>query len=162
MSRLYIEGDSARFTKAEANLVNVELYDGRTFEMLEPRRLFPISGLNKYITLLDSEGVEKAIIRDIDSLMPESKKIVMDCLNEYYMIPKITKLIDSTDKFGVLKWTVETDHGIKTFDIRNRYSDIKSLFDGRILIRDSDDNRYEIPDASKLDKNSQYLLYLEL
>jgi hypothetical protein len=162
MARLYIDADMARFSKAEANLVDVEFSDGRKMESLEPRRLFPVSGLHKYITLLDSEGNEKAIIRDLNSLMPQSRKIICDSLGEYYMIPRITRMIDSTDKFGMLRWTVETDHGVKNFAIRNRYSDIKSLFDGRILIRDSDDNRYEIPDISKLDKKSQYMLYLEL
>jgi len=162
MARLYIDADMARFTKAGANLVDVEFRDGRRMEKLEPRRLFPVSGLTKYITLLDSEGNEKEIIRDLNSLMQDSKEVICDCLNEYYMIPKITRMIDRTDNYGILRWTVETDRGVKAFVIRNRYSDIKSLFDGRILIRDSDDNRYEIPDVSKMDKKSRYLLYLDL
>lgn len=162
MARFYIENDMARFIKAEANLVDVEFGDGRKMEHLEPRRLFPVSGLNKYITLLDSEGNEKAIIRDLDSLMPESREVINNSLKEYYMIPRITKVIECIDKFGMLKWTVETDHGVKNFSVRNRHSDIKTLFDGRVLFRDSDDNRYEITDVSKLDKKSRYLLYLQL
>ena len=57
MERIYIEFDNARFTRKDITLVDVELYDGRKFENLEPRRLFPRSGLEKYITLLD-EGFE--------------------------------------------------------------------------------------------------------
>ena len=60
MARLYIDNDMARFTRKDICLVDVELYDGRTFENLEPRRLFPTTGLEKYITLLDSTGVETA------------------------------------------------------------------------------------------------------
>ena len=162
MARLYINGDEVRLTKRDMCLVDAEFYDGRRFESLEPRRLFPISGLTRYITLLDPDGKEIAIIRNIDTLMPESKKIIEACLREYYMIPKIKRLIDSTDKYGILKWTVETDRGPCSFEIRNRHSDIKMLYDGRVLVRDSNDNRYEITDSRELDKHSQALLNAEL
>ena len=46
MDRIYIEYDNARITKGEGILLNVELYDGRKFENLEARRLFPITGLD--------------------------------------------------------------------------------------------------------------------
>ena len=162
MARLYIDGDEVRFTKRDMCSVDVEFYDGRRFENLEPRRLFPVSGLTKYITLLDSDGKEQAIIRNIDTLMPESKAVVNECLREYYMIPKIKRLIDSSEKYGILKWTVDTDRGKCSFEIRNRHSDIKMLYDGRVLVRDSNDNRYEITDYKSLDKNSLALLNSEL
>ncbi len=158
----YIDGDEARITKRDNCLVDVELIDGQVWESLEPRRLFPISGLTKYITLLDSEGKEMAIIRNLDTLMPESAQIVKECLDDYYMIPKITALVDCYEKYGVLKWVVETNHGPRTFQIRNRHSDIKMLYDGRVLVRDSDDNRYEIPNVQDLDKHSRALLNTEL
>ena len=65
MGRIYIDGDSARFTRKDITLVDVELSDGTTFEKLEPRRLFPVSDQNRYIALLDENGTEQAIIRDI-------------------------------------------------------------------------------------------------
>ena len=55
-------------------------------------------------------------------------------------------------------WTVETDHGIITFEIRNHNASVKPLYDGRVLIKDANDNRYEIPDIKKLDKRSQAML----
>ncbi|NLX79851.1 MAG: DUF1854 domain-containing protein [Clostridiales bacterium] len=155
MERIYIEYDNARITRGEGILLNVELYDGRKFENLEARRLFPITGLDKYITLLDEEGVEKAIIRDVNTLMEESKKNVLDALREYYLIPKITKIYEAYEKYGLLKMRVETDRGEFSFDVKSRNNDIKHLYDGRVLIRDSSDNRYEIRDFGKLDKKSQ-------
>jgi len=50
---------------------------------------------------------------------------------------------------------VETDRGEFSFDVKSRNNDIKHLYDGRVLIRDSSDNRYEIRDFRKLDKKSQ-------
>ena len=162
MARIYIEGDEARFTRRDLCAVDVEFYDGRKLENLEPRRLFPVSGLTRYITLLDETGKEQAIIRNVDTLMPESKEVVEACLKEYYMIPKIQRLVDSSEKYGILKWTVETDRGTCSFEIRNRHSDIKMLYDGRVLVRDSNDNRYEITDCRLLDKHSMALINAEL
>ena len=42
--RTYIEYDNARITKGEGHLVNVEMYDGRMFQNVEARRLFPLTG----------------------------------------------------------------------------------------------------------------------
>jgi len=162
MARLYINSDEARFTKGDFNLVDVELIDGTKWHGLEPKRLFPRSGLTKYISLVDADGHEKAIIRDIDALMPESRAVVQESLDEYYLIPKITALLGRQERFGLLKWTVMTDRGEHSFEIRNIFRDIKVLYDGRVLIRDSDDNRYEIPDIKKLDSNSLSLLYLDI
>ncbi len=162
MARLYINSDEARFTKGDFNLVDVELIDGTKWYGLEPKRLFPRSGLTKYISLVDADGHEKAIIRDLDTLMPESRAVVQESLDEYYLIPKITALLGRQERFGLLKWTVMTDRGEHSFEIRNIFRDIKVLYDGRVLIRDSDDNRYEIPDIKKLDSNSLNLLYLDI
>ena len=155
MARLYIDHDMARFTRKDITLVDVELFDGRKFENLEPRRLFPLSGLEKYITLLDEEGVEKAIIRDMRNLPPADREIVESWLREYYLIPKVSKINDCKEKYGVLSIDVETDRGHAIIEIRNILHGLKLLYGTRVLLRDSNDNRYEIPDLTQLDKHSR-------
>ena len=162
MDRIYINGDEARFELREAPRLNVYFFDGNVIEDVEPRRLFPVSGGNKYVTLLDNDNKERAVIRDVSLLMPESRELVERCLDEYYMIPRILRMVERTEKFGILKWTVETERGIVTFTIQNRHSDIKIFYDGRVLVRDSNDNRYEIPDYRKLDRKSLSLLSFDL
>lgn len=157
MERTYIENDNARITFGEGILLNVEMYDGRYFEGLEARRLFPVTGLDSYITLLDEEGDEKAVIRNVSSLMEESRDNVRKALDEYYLIPKIKSIIECYEKYGLMKMKVETDRGIYSFDVKSRYNDIKILYDGRVLIRDASDNRYEIPRFADLDKRSKKL-----
>jgi len=88
--------------------------------------------------------------------MPDSRKAIEDSLDEYYLIPKISAILERQEKYGILKWTVMTDRGVRSFDIRNIYRDIKLLYDGRALIRDS-----EIPDIKKLDAKSMSLLALD-
>lgn len=159
MPRNYVDGDSVRFTKAGVCTVDMEIYQGETHKDLTPKRLFPMTGGNKYISLLDSEQKEVAIIRDLASLIPESREVIEEALNEFYFMPQITKIYMCDVKFGLLKFEVETDKGRVKFDVKNRHYDIKKLQRDRILIRDSNDNRYEIPDYSKLDKKSARMLY---
>lgn len=151
----YIDGPEVRLTQKDGIFLDVEFYHTKEkLTDLEPHRLFPRSGGNRYITLLDSEGNQAAIIRDTEKLMPESKKAVEDALEEYYMIPKITKFIKMVDTFKIWMWTAETDHGTRTFEVKNHIATVKPLYDGRVMITDSSDNRYEIPDYRKMDKRS--------
>ena len=158
MGHIYIENDNAKITISEDILLRVELFDGRVFDRLEARRLFPLTGLWRYITLLDEEGKEVAIVRDVNNLMEESRAVLHQVLEQYYLIPRITRICAIHEKYGQLKFEVETDHGGYLFDIRNRHTDIKLLYDNRILIKDASDNRYEIPDLTQLDKISARLL----
>ena len=159
--RLFITADD-KIEQYENNLVTLTLKNGEVYEKLEPRRLFPVSSPVTYITLLDSDGVEIGIIRSLDVLSKESRSAIEYSLNDCYLVPTITRLISTTEKYGTLHWVVETDRGIKEFDIRNRNHDIKMFSDGKIRVRDSDDNRYLIVDYRKLDKQSRIKLIADL
>ncbi len=158
MERIYIENDVARFTRKEITIVDLELYDGRKFENLEPRRLFPMTGLEKYITLLDQEGREVAVIRDLRTLPPEERRIIEECLDEYYLIPRIVKIHECKESFGLLTIKAETDRGNAVIEIRNILHGLKLLYGSRVLLRDSNDNRYEIPDLNRLDRKSRAMI----
>ena len=159
--RIYVTGDD-EITVYENNLVNLKTKDGQFFEKLEPRRLFPVSKASEYITLLDTDGKEIAVIRNLKDISKESYEVIAYSLNDYYLVPHITKIISTTEKYGTLHWCVDTDRGIKYFDIRNRNHDIKVYSDGRVRIRDSDDNRYVITDYRKLDSHSKKQLMPDL
>lgn len=159
----YIDGPEVRITENDGIFVDVEFYHTKEkLEAVELHRLFPRSGSNKYIVILNEEGEQLAIIRNIDNLDPDSKAIVTRVLDEYYMIPRITRFISMTEKFKIWMWTAETDRGVITFEIRNHIASIKPLYDGRVLIKDANDNRYEIPDYRLLDKESQKMLIPKL
>lgn len=157
MARNYIDSN-ARFVARDIVLVDMIYDDGTKVEELEPRRLFPVNDENKYISLIDKDGKEQTIIRDIAKLDGDSAKVITRSLNEYYIVPKITKVIEVYEKGSINRWTVETDRGVISFQIKARYTDIKIFPKGRILVRDTNDNRYEIPNVSKLDKHSMHQL----
>ncbi len=151
-----------KITKYQNNLVTLTLADGTVKEPLEPRRLFPVSSLNEYITLLDEKGVEVAVIRELGDIDNDSKQVLNASLADYYLVPQIYKILSVSEKYGTIHWTVETDRGIKQFDIRDRNHDIRIYPDGRVRVRDADDNRYVIADYRALDKHSVKQLISDL
>ena len=160
MARIYLSKDNCKITQTDLYLVKLELSDGTVHENLEPKRLFPHTDLDHYIAIIDEDEKEIAMIKDISDLEKDSKKAILDCFESIYMIPKITAIVNVQDKFGALKIIASTDRGDVEFRIRNRHSDIKMMRrTHRVLIRDANDNRYEIPDFSAMDKRSQKLLF---
>ena len=154
----YVEGPEVKLTVCDRTLVNAEFFNGEKADKLQPRRLFPVSGLTRYIALMDESGETLCIISNLDNLMPESRKAVMDALEEYYMIPKILKVLKWREKYGHHIWTAETTHGLVDIEITDSSNHVKKLYDERVLIKDISDNRYEIPDLTKLDAHSLKLI----
>lgn len=146
--------------------LNVWLPDNTEYKDVEPRRFFPISAESNYISLVhmveDAKGKtqeeEILIIKDLNNMDEDSRKAVNDALDGYYMIPRISDIIEFKKVNDDLQWTVASDRGIITFDIRDKYNSIKQLTDGRILVRDASDNRYEIPNYMTISKRSRNLL----
>ena len=66
----------------ENNLVTLRLANGEVYEKLEPRKLFPVSRGGSYITLLNTDGKEIAVIRDMDELDIDSAVVVENSLND--------------------------------------------------------------------------------
>ncbi len=158
MSRNFINGDEIRITVKDKIFCDVEFYSGQKFTDLEPRRLFPVSGISQYITFLDENGEEQFILRNIENMEESQRKLLLGCLEEYYRIPRITRLISRSEKHKIWLWNVETDKGEYTFEIINHIQSMRMFYDKRILIKDGNDNRYEIPNIYELDKRSQKLI----
>lgn len=154
MANRIIIGRKDRIVRTDSYLVRVELEDGSVLEDLEPRRLFPYTKPNEYITLLTSNENEVALIQSLDELDEASESAIEECFEEFYLIPRISEILHIEDKDGSFQWKVKTERGKVSFRIRNRHSDIKEI-DGMMYIRDSNDNRYFV-DLGKLDEKSLY------
>lgn len=161
MNTVYIT-QKDRLVKNENNLVDIYLASGEIIERLEPKRMFPTSNPNAYITFIDSDEAQAAILKDVSVLDAKSKRVLDESLQDYYMVPIISRIINSYEKYGVLYFDVETDRGRTLFNIRNRHHDVKTYPGGSVRMRDSSDNRYLIPDVNKLDKKSLSYLFIFL
>ena len=154
----YVNGTEIKLRLRDRILVDAEFFNGDIKEGLQPRRLFPVSGLTRYIALMDDEGEQVCIISNLDDLFPESKAAISSALSEYYMIPKISKVLNWEKKHGNHVWTAETDYGPVNIEITDSSNNVKKLYDDRVLIKDISDNRYEIPDLKRLDAHSVKLI----
>ncbi len=146
----------------EGNLVTLTLESGESFPALEPKRLFPLNSPESYVTLLDETRHEVAMIRNIEELNESSRMVIQKSLDEYYLIPKIEKILSVVLKNGKYHWTVVTNVGQKEFEIKNGNTDIRVRPDGSMRIRDANDSRYIIADYRTLDKHSRAKIMSDL
>ena len=98
------------------------------------------------------------MIRALADVDKASAAVITKSLEDYYLVPRILRILSKAEKYGTLRWTVETDRGVIAFDIRNRNHDIHVMRSGFVRVRDANDNRYIIEDCNKLDKKSYALL----
>ena len=159
MERYFVDVKTDRIVRDDLCTVRLEKGNGEILAHLEPKRLFPFTRPDEYISLKVDDREEAAMVRRLSDLSEESQTALQECFAEIYMIPKITKVLDASAKSGSANWTVETDHGKVSFRVRNINNDIKMISGDRMLIRDSNDNRYEIPNMSLLDATSKKKLF---
>ena len=120
-------------------------------------RAFPITMPWRCIILMNENGREIGLISDVKRLDPESFKVLREELERTYFIPKITKVHDIREEYGILIFRVETDKGPRSFEVTSR-RDIRKIGGNRIFIKDADGNFYDIPNYKSLDKQSVDLL----
>lgn len=158
----FIDGHDIRIEPYDKDSLGVYYNSGCKKEGIKPRRLFTISSPYSYIQLIHESGTEIGILKDMESLDTESQRALREALDKFYVIPKIVEINDIYEEYGISRWDVVTDRGPRTFDVQSRNTDIHLLDGGRVLIRDADNNRYEIPDYRKLSKESYKLLEGEI
>ena len=154
----YIDKNIQDITHENSLWLTLHYKNGRIENKVTPRCLFPVNKPNSHIRFVDEEGQEIGILERLNSLNSSSYKSVVDILKQYYFIPKITEILDITEEYGVSHWNVVADKGPREFDVISRSTDIHTLPRHRVLIRDSDNNRYEIADYTKLSEKSRQLL----
>ena len=135
----------------------LEIDFGETYSPIIPVRAFPLQAVNSFIVLRTSDGDEVGTLRNLSELETNSRQVLNAVLEQAYFMPKITKVNSVEANFHVPTWDVETDRGPKVFDLRSS-RDVRDLGDFRIVIRDADGNRYEVPDYRQLDPASRALV----
>lgn len=133
----------------------------RAYHGVTVRRAFPISGADQMLVFQDRDGNEIGMLLDAWQLDPASRQALEEELQLAYFVPRITRIIELKDEYGLRSWEVETDKGPRHFYTQSRY-DVRLVGKGRYFIRDVDGNRYEIPDITALDPKSRSKLDLEL
>jgi hypothetical protein len=129
---------------------------GRPEPIVDARvaRCFPWSLPESYISLRTKEGKEIVLLKTLSELDAASREPVQRELQEKIFNPRILRVTDYRNDFGVASVSALTDRGGVTFQIRSR-DDIRFLSATRSLFRDADGNTYELPDLNALDPVSK-------
>ncbi len=117
-------------------------------------RAFPFNNPDKYISVLDSDGYEFGMIKDLSDFGESTKNLLQKALDRKYFMPNITKILSIKEQFGFSFWKVETDRGTAEFSVKDTYKSIIKLDENFVVILDSDDSRYMIKDVTELDPKS--------
>jgi hypothetical protein len=160
---IYLDPRTVRFAYDGENLTFTDS-DGTFYPRVTLRRGFPLSAKNTnlLVRLPDEEmdrGKELGILPDLQELNEASQAAVLRELALYYFVPAIRQILHIREEFGFLYWSVETDRGQKDFVMRDSpIGSVRRVSEGRYLIIDINQTRYEVPDLELLDTQSQDLL----
>lgn len=95
------------------------------------------------------------MLESMRDLSEQNTRLLKDSLDNRYFLPQITKIYSIFEKFGSSQWDVDTDRGRVQIASKALHEAITELSPVRFLIRDNEDNRFEIRDVTALDEESQ-------
>lgn len=117
-------------------------------------RAFPYDLPDKFISVLDKDGKEYGMVKDITDFPKETQDILCGELKRKYFTPVITKINTVSAKFGYTYWEADSDMGKLSFSMHDTYRNISKVGGNRLILTDVDGNRYEIKDYMALDRKS--------
>ena len=159
----YLTPETATFSRTEGGFVSLKV-EGEEYSRVQVVRMFPFSEPGKYISIRTAEETSKEIgvIESMETFPKEVGEMLLEQLALRYFTPIITKIYQIKDQYGFAYFDVETDRGHCRFVIRMGGNAVVHLTDTRIIISAIDENRFEIPDVSKLTIKEQKKLDLFL
>lgn len=125
-------------------------------------RMFPFEELWAHISVLTADNEEVGLIADVNDFDEQAVSLLKQELDRKYLMPTITAIHTLKDQFGFSAWKVDSNIGPLEFTLRDTYRSMLKVGDSRVIITDSDGNRYEIPDVRALDKKSYRKIELYL
>lgn len=154
---------NAVFTRTKGGFVSLKTGD-ETYGRVNVVRMFPFTDPDHFISIRTTGEHSKEIgfIEDLNELNAATREMLDEQLEIRYFTPIITKIISVKDEYGYAYFDVITDRGECKFAIRMGGNDVVHLNETRILITDLDENRFEIPDITKLTPHERKKLDLFL
>lgn len=129
--------------------------EGRTVWV---RRCFPWSEPTRFVSLLDDEKNEFALVPDVRALEPVSRAAIEEGLAEAGFVLEIEEIETIEEEVEIRTWEVQTRQGPRSF--QTRLDDWpRGVPGGGYLIRDVAGDLYYISDPASLNERSRDLLW---
>jgi hypothetical protein len=140
--------------------LNLEVGIEERYGPVKVVRCLPLTQPDRFLSVQDDEGNEIGILGDLRELDSESRKLVEAELELYYLKAQVRAIRKVESRNGIITWDLETDLGPRTVHVRDRQH-IRPLKDGRIILTDIHEAKYEIPPMETLDERSRFWLEIE-
>ncbi len=124
---------------------------------VEPVRAFPLTEPGRWIGVLDARGKELVLIEDPQSLSPALRETLEAELARREFLPVITRIVRCSSDELPCEWEVQTDRGPTRFSL-DAEDQLRRLGPHRVVIHDTRNLRYLIPDTRTLDPSSRTVL----
>lgn len=144
----YTPGDRLRLT----------VDNDRSYPTVRPVWAAPLSCPNRYLVLLNARGEEIVMIPDPGELPPDSLAAVREELRRRYLTTHIQKVYHARVEYEATYWRAQTNRGEREFITVNLQENAIWLDAHHLLLLDVDGNRFEIPDMTQLDAQSQQII----
>ena len=143
--------DNAVFSETRGGFITLSL-SGEDKGMVNIICAFPFTAPNEFLSVrtADDKMEELGIIENINDFDNKTVDIIKKQLEIRYFMPKITKVYSVKEEYGHTYWSVQTNKGKHKFTSPSGSSGSVIRKENRVIIKDSDQNRYEIPDITKL------------
>ena len=127
-------------------------------EPVTPVRAFPLSAPHEGVSLIGSDGHERAWIGRLSELPASSRELIEASLCRVRVHATPASPRQRSRRFSTPStWSVETDRGPTELVLKGE-EDIRRLADGRLLITDAQGLQFVVPDPLALDRASRRLL----
>lgn len=144
----YLSENNAVFTQRQGALASLDA-NGTHYDSVTFHRAFPFTAPDEYISVLDQDGKEIGIIRDLRRLSAPMREIVENGLALRYFYPVILKILSVKEEMGHRFYTVLTDRGECRFTTEKGGA-VQRISDSHVILKDVGGNRFDIPDIYKL------------
>lgn len=162
MTLHFLNEASARFTETEGGFLSLT-YNDKTWNRVQIVRTFPFSDKDSFLSVREYTETAKeiGIIRELkEDFSSATAALIEKALRQRYFMPVIERIYSIKERSGYIYFQVKTEKGRQQFTVRNNNNSIIPFTESRLFITDIDNNRYEIPDTSKL--NPKELTKLDL
>jgi hypothetical protein len=122
------------------------------------RRCFPWSEPTRYVSLLDHEKNEFALVTDVGALEADSREALEDALAEAGFVLQVERIRSVEEEVEIRTWEVDTRQGPRSF--QTRLDDWpREVPGGGYVIRDVAGDLYHVAAPNVLDDRSRRLLW---
>ena len=143
--------ENAGFSETAGGFLTLR-YEGEDKGQVNVICTFPFTAPDEFLSVRTSDDkmTEIGIIENINDFDEKSISLIKKQLEIRYFMPQILRVYSVKEEYGHTYWSVLTNKGKHKFTSPSGSSGSVIRKENRVIIKDSDQNRYEIPDLSTL------------